>query len=159
MIIWIILIILFVPFGLIVLIGAPFVPSKTKNIQKILDGVKIRKGSLLLDLGSGDGRVLAEFARRGYKVVGYELNPILALVSKLRLRKYPLTNVHSSDYWRADVSKADVIFVFSATPFMARLYDKLKNELKPGAMVISYGFSFEGIKIDRKVSVANIYQF
>jgi len=156
---WLIFIVLFASFGLIVFLGAPFVPTKSSDIDEIFDELKIRKGALVVDMGSGDGRILLSAVKHGYRALGYELNPFLALFSRLRLRKQPDAKIVISDYWSGDVTKASVVFIFSATPFMARLYDKLKNELKPGAVVISYGFSFEGIKIDQKIGSANIYQF
>lgn len=134
-------------------------PTKSRDIDQIFDKLKIRKGALVVDMGSGDGRILLSAVKHGLVAIGYELNPFLVIISRLRLKKQPDARVVMGDYWRGDITKASVVFVFSATPFMARLYDKLKAELKPGAMVISYGFSFEGIKIDQKIGPANIYQF
>ena len=51
---WLILIVLFASFGLIVFLGAPFVPTKSSDIDKIFGKLKIRKGALVVDLGSGD---------------------------------------------------------------------------------------------------------
>lgn len=158
-IIWILLILLFVSFGMIVFIGAPYVPTDNQAIEGIFSVLKIRKGSTVVDLGSGDGRVLMSASKHGYKAIGYELNPVLALVSKYRLREYPKAKVVITDYWKADLSKADVVFIFSAAPYMHRLNEKFKNELKPGTVVISYAFSFESKKIDQKIGPANIYIF
>jgi len=159
LIIWIILILLFVSFGAIVFIGAPYVPSKKQDAVKLFSALNLKKGSVVVDLGSGDGKVLLAASKAGMKTVGYELNPFLFLISKIRLRKYPKSNVIWGNYWSADLSKADLVFVFSATPFMQKLYDKFKYQLKSGAFVASYAFSFEGIKIHKKIEPINIYKF
>lgn len=158
-IIWLILILIFVSFGLIVAVGAPFVPTRQADLKKLFGHLKLRKGSRVVDLGSGDGRVLVLAQKHGYKAAGYELNPILALISKLRLKKDKTSMVKVQSYWSADISKADMVFVFSAQPFMNRLIKKLENELKPGAYVVSYAFSFPSRKIDEKFEAFNIYRF
>jgi 16S rRNA A1518/A1519 N6-dimethyltransferase RsmA/KsgA/DIM1 with predicted DNA glycosylase/AP lyase activity len=119
----------------------------------------LRKGSQVIDLGSGDGRVILEAAKNDFTAVGYELNPLLAVIAKYRLRKYPKAECKIGDYWLADVSRARLVFIFSAQPYMKRLSQKLNNELKPGAQVVSYGFSLPGRKITKKVGAANVYQF
>jgi hypothetical protein len=110
-------------------------------------------------LGSGDGRVIIEAAKRGFKAEGYELNPILVMITKYRLRKYPHAKCYFGDYWQADVSRASMVFIFSAQLYMKRLSQKFNQELRPGAQVVSYGFSLPGQKITKKVGAANIYQF
>lgn len=110
-------------------------------------------------MGSGDGRVLVLAKKYGYKALGYELNPILFLISIIRLGKGSNSKVKLQSYWAADISKADMVFVFSAQPFMNRLLQKLENELKPGAVVVSYAFSFPSRKIDEKFEAFNIYKF
>lgn len=157
--IWILLSLLFVFFALIVLVGAPFVPTKQEEVVRIFNSINLRKGSQIVDLGCGDGRILLEAAKRGFKATGYELNPLLVMIAKYRLRKYSNTDCKISDYWLADVSKAKLVFIFSAQPYMKRLSQKLNSELKPGTQVVSYGFSLPGRKITKKVGAANIYRF
>lgn len=157
--IWIVAFVLFVFFALIVLVGAPYVPTKQTEITRVFDALKLRRGARVIDLGSGDGRIILEATKRGFRAEGYELNPILVLIAKFRVNKYPQAVCHLGDYWLADVSKAGLVFIFSAQPYMKRLSQKLNNELKPGAQVVSYGFSLPGRKITKKVGAANIYQF
>jgi hypothetical protein len=156
---WILFILLFLSFGVIVFVGAPYVPSKKHDIERLFSEFNLRKGSVVVDLGCGDGKVLLAAAKSGLQPVGYELNPFLWLIAKLRLRKYPKTKVIWGNYWAADLSKASLIFIFSAAPFMDRLYEKLRDQLRPGVLVASYGFSFEGIKIYKKIEPINIYKF
>lgn len=158
-VVWLLIILAFMSFGLIVIVGAPYVPTRQKELTKLFEHLKLRRGSRIVDMGSGDGRVLALAKKYGYKAVGYELNPILFLISRLRLGKAPNLKINLQSYWSADLSKADMIFVFSAQPFMNRLLKKLEKELKPGAIVVSYAFSFPSHKIDNKFEAFNIYKF
>ena len=72
-----ILLLLFIP----LIIGAPIQPSKDDKIKTILKLSSPRKKDKILDLGSGDGRIVMAFAEKGYEAHGYEINP-----SKLKYR-------------------------------------------------------------------------
>ena len=88
MILWWILSILVITFGLVVFRGAPYVPTHRKQVEQALDMLDVPKGSTIVDLGSGDGVFLLAAAKRGYKAVGYELNVILWIVSSIRCWRY-----------------------------------------------------------------------
>lgn len=156
---WIFLILIFTSFALIVAVGAPYVPTKSKDLERLFQHLKLRKGSLVVDLGSGDGRVLLFAKKEGYKAIGYELNPVLAIMSKIRIGNSNKVITKINNYWSADISKADLVFVFSAQPYMQRLLKKLEKEVKTGGLVVSYGFSFPSKKIDEKFEAFNIYHF
>ena len=81
--------ILFLIFGLTAFIGAPYVPTRHTDIQKLLrDELRLTNDDVVLDVGSGDGAVLQEVARTGAQAIGYEINPFLVLASRWRLRKH-----------------------------------------------------------------------
>jgi tRNA1(Val) A37 N6-methylase TrmN6 len=67
-------------FAAVTLVGAPYLPSFSADVEKLFDKAGLKKGDRLIELGCGDGKVLIAAARRGVKSVGYELNPIIALV-------------------------------------------------------------------------------
>ena len=75
-------------FLLTALFGAPYVPTQRKQIESVFSKLRpFKRNDVLVDLGSGDGVVLDEAIRAGAsKVIGYEINPILVLISCLRLR-------------------------------------------------------------------------
>ncbi|GBG32671.1 Protein FAM173B [Hondaea fermentalgiana] len=70
--------------------GAPYMPTLRKSLDvvfhrvlpKVKPVVKGKEAPQMVDLGSGDGRVVIEAARNGYEAVGYELNPMLVAVSQ-----------------------------------------------------------------------------
>lgn len=76
----------------------------------------------MLELGSGDGRVMLAAARRGIKVVGIELNPLLVLVSRLRTwRHRKQVRVIWGSYFGVAWPPADGIFTFMVQRQMQRL--------------------------------------
>lgn len=121
-------------------LGAPWVPAYRRDVADILEDTKLKKGQLYIELGSGDGRLLAEAAKRGARVIGYEINPFLWVVAWLRIRHYPEAHVYLGSFWNKDISAADVVMAFLMPKFMARLEAKVKKELKPGALFVSYIF-------------------
>ena len=70
-------------FGFVAFTGAPYVPSRRRDLQKAFDELyRLKKTDMLVDIGSGDGVVLREASRRGARAIGYELQPLLVLISR-----------------------------------------------------------------------------
>lgn len=92
MIFLIILIILLIPTAYAGYIGAPYVPVRRPALKKAFDKLQIGLSDTVVDLGAGDGGVLAEAARRGAGAIGYELSPIMWIIAWIRLSIFlPLT--------------------------------------------------------------------
>ncbi len=118
--------ILILVFGLVVLRGAPYLPTLRKQADIALDMLGLSPGEVLLELGCGDGRIARMAAEQGVKVVGYELNPILVLVSRMRTWKYRSSvKIVWGDYWSKDWPQADGIFVFLLDHYMEKLDKKI----------------------------------
>lgn len=120
--------------------GPPFVGSNDEAMRAISELAALRPGETVVDLGSGDGRVLAAAARSGCKAVGYEINPFLVLWSRTVLWRLGLADrasVRLGDFWHADIRTADVVIVYGFSTIMARFERKFEGELKPGSRVVS----------------------
>ena len=98
----------------------------------------------MIDLGSGDGTLVMEAAKRGAVVTGYEINIFLVWKSRVKIRRKNIrnANIKHKSLWKADVSQADVILLFGIPHMMARLENKLMRELPKGARVVSFTFAF-----------------
>lgn len=134
--------------------GAPFVPSRRKSAQLICETLNVGVGTLLMDLGSGDGRILIEAARRGARARGVEINPLLALVSRcwaMASGVKPLVSVTIGDLYMADVGNADVVVVYGLPAVLKKLESKLSREMKPGSSVASITFRFPNWTIMRSL--------
>ena len=139
--------------------GAPYLPT-FGNKMDVMFGIirahmkqqraKNTKPLKFVDLGSGDGRVVFRAAREGIfnESVGYEINPTLHIFACLRKMATPKywsnTKFRMGDLWRTDLSRYDVVAVYGLSPIMDRLGSKLKDELRPGSIVISNVFSIPG---------------
>lgn len=136
------------------LTGAPFVPTKNASADAMIRLAGIKKGDIVYDLGSGNGKLLLLAAQKGAKVIGYEINPMLVLFSNLRGAPTRWKN-----FWHADIRDADVIFLYLIPWKMERLADKLKKELKPGTIIVSNSFIFPNWKILRQDATNHVYVF
>lgn len=126
-------------FGIGAFIGAPYLPIRRPDVEAALDLAEVTAGQTVVDLGSGDGRLLKAAARRGARAIGYEINPLLWLWSLAATWRYrTLVTVHLGDLWGAAVAPADVVYVFMITRYLPRLDRKLATELKRPTKVVSY---------------------
>lgn len=144
--IWWLLLVLIVPFGYVLLSGAPYVPVRKAALRQFLTKLKVQKGQTLLDLGSGDGTVLKIACEEfGMKGIGVELNPFLVWASRFRLRKVQpsLVQVYLADMWKFKISKhVDYVYVFGHPRFMDRIARHIEQQISKPTIVISYSFGF-----------------
>jgi SAM-dependent methyltransferase len=117
-------------------------PTPDDAIERALDIAGVRKGDHLLDLGSGDGRVLEAAARRGATATGYEANPAWLEKSRARLAGVEGVRVVEADFNEAPLD-ADVIFAFLSPSTMFRLRDRFAG-LAAGTRIVTYGYGILG---------------
>lgn len=127
-------------------LGAPWVPTSKSSVRKMLEIAKVKKGDVIYDLGSGDGRVIIEAARHfGVKAVGIEIDPFRYIITKIKIRILHLqedVKVIWGNFFKHDISNADVIIVYLSQDANMKLSKKLVLELKPGVRIISHVFPF-----------------
>lgn len=129
--------------------GAPYVPTTKNKVGEIINLADIGPGDKLLDLGSGDGRIVIAAARKGVQAEGFELNPILVWISRRRIKKVGLSGkaeIHFKSFWKADFSKYDVVTLFGIEKIMKPLEQKLLSELKPEGKAASFVYQFPNWK-------------
>ncbi|HEX7260050.1 MAG TPA: hypothetical protein VF272_03935 [Candidatus Saccharimonadia bacterium] len=128
-------------FGVGAIMGAPFLPIRNPDIEAALDLAKLKPGQTIIDLGSGDGRILLAAARRGALAIGYEINPLLFAWSLMRTWPHRRRiTIHLMSYWHSKLPPADIIYTFLITRYTAKLDKKLKAELSRPTAVVSYIF-------------------
>ncbi len=134
--------------------GALYIPTDTLLMQSMLSSTKLGPGDRLIDIGSGDGRLVIAAARLGIEARGVEINPLLVWLSNRAIRKEGLgsrASVEWRDMWSVDLSRYSVVTVFGISHIMKRLERKLSRELAPGARVVCNLFplpTWEGEKKD-----------
>jgi len=134
-------IILILVFSFVILFGAPYLPTLQKQAEDAFELLDLRTGDRLLELGSGDGRVLRLAAQRGIRGVGYELNPLLVIYSTIRHWRYrKLLTFKCRDYWRVRLPKCEGIYVFLLDRYMKKLDTKIIQEVGSPVKLVSYAF-------------------
>lgn len=121
------------------LLDLPFVATDRKKIATIMKFANIKAGETVVDLGSGDGRLLLASALRGAKAIGYELNPLLISLSLIHAKLKGILNevtVIRQSLWKADLKVADVIFVYSLKRDIKKFEDFVYQNAKKGTRII-----------------------
>ncbi len=148
---WILATVLFVGFTFVILFGAPFLPTLKQHIPRALDLIDLKPGQTILELGSGDGRVLEAAAKRGLYAVGYEINPFLVLYSRYKTRRYANNiKIVWGNYWRKNWPQTDGVFVFLLQPYMSKLDKKIVQEYSTPVKLVSFAFHIPHRKPDKK---------
>lgn len=128
------------------LIGAAWSPSSKSVVNKILDMAEADSKDIIYDLGSGDGRIVAQAARKYNSTgIGIEADPFRVVWSKIKLYLMGLngqTRIIWGNIFNQDISYATVVTVFLWQRTNEKLKKKLQRELKPGTRVISYIWTF-----------------
>lgn len=159
-VVWGVAILLILAYGFVLLFGAPYFPSLKPHIKAALDLLALKEDQVVYDLGCGDGRFLRAAAKEGLQAVGYELNPFMFLIAWLSTRKYGRRiRVRFGNFWQADISKADAVFVFLLDKYMAQLDAKLKKEAKRGLKLASHTFKIPGKKVTSKKYGVYLYKY
>jgi SAM-dependent methyltransferase len=141
--------------------GAPWVPTGIKTVVKMLTMAQTGPDDLVYDLGCGDGRILITAVRRfGARAVGIEIDPLRYLWCRLAITALGHRNqvqIHYGDFFKQDLSQADVVTCYLLQATNTKIEDKLLRELKPGSRVVSYTFTFRKMHLIAQDSKAQIY--
>lgn len=155
-----ILLAIVLPFGAGAILGAPYLPILKRDSKRLLELTQLKPGQTLIDLGSGDGRLLHAAAAQGIKCIGYEINPYLVLISRLVCWRYRhLVSIHTADFWRVTLPPADVIYVFGLDRYMARFGQKFEKEITRPTKVVCYIFEIPGRPTVASTSNTHVYEY
>ncbi|XP_037648909.1 adenine nucleotide translocase lysine N-methyltransferase [Sebastes umbrosus] len=121
----------------------PYIPASRAQVDNVMTLLRGRKGGLV-DLGSGDGRIVLEAHRRGFTpAVGYELNPWLIRLARFhawRAGHYEKVSYRREDLWKVDLTECKNVTVFLAPSVLSLLQQKLQTELPDDALVVAGRF-------------------
>ena len=137
--------------------GPPSVPTRHDRIRKALQLAKLQPNEVLYDLGAGDGRVLVIAAKEfGAQAVGVEIGPVQCAISwgnAFRNGIGSKVKVEMANFYHTNLGRADVVFAYLTSDQAGRLQEKLKEELKKGARVVTISFNlpdWEPAYLDRE---------
>jgi SAM-dependent methyltransferase len=143
-------------------IGAIYLPTPMDVVKKMLDIADIGEGDVVYDLGSGDGRIILDAARRGASAIGVEVDPIRVLWARLRASRSPHgdhVKVIRGDFFKTSLTGATVVTVYQGESINNRLRVKFEAELPPGTRIVSFDFKFEGWEPEKRHPDAKVYLY
>ncbi len=132
-----------------------WVPTCQVLVDKMLDMGKVTPQDYVVDLGSGDGRLVITAAKRGARALGIEYNPDMVELSKRNATREGVTDkaqfIHA-DIFESDFSQATVITMFLLESLNLKLRPQILN-FKPGTRVVSNTFRMGEWSPDQTVTV------
>ncbi len=121
-----------------------FVPTPQEVVEDMLRIANVRKGDVLYDLGSGDGRIAITAAKKyGVKATGIDIDPERIREAQDNAKKAGVTGLvqfKQEDLFQADFKDATVVTLYLLPDLNVKLRPKLWNELKPGTRIVSHQF-------------------
>ena len=123
--------------------STPYVQSPMEVVDRMLRLAEPKPGEYLIDLGSGDGRIVVEAAKRyGARGLGVDLEPRLVELARQRARKAgveALAKFEVQDLFELDLGGADIVTAYLLPEVNLKLLPKLLK-LKPGARVVTHDY-------------------
>jgi len=123
---------------------APFVPTPQSVVDTMLRLAEVKKGDVLYDLGSGDGRIVITAAKRyGVRAVGFELDEGLIAESRQKARQEGVAHLvqfRKQDVMTVDLSPATVVTLYLLPEANLALRPRILSQLRPGARVVSHDY-------------------
>ncbi|HEX7228849.1 MAG TPA: methyltransferase domain-containing protein [Candidatus Binatia bacterium] len=130
----------------------PFVPSPQEVVEKMIDLAGVKKGDVVYDLGSGDGRIVIAAAKKGARAVGFEIDGDLLKKSQENIRAAGVQDsaeIRQQDILTVDLSPASVVTMYLLPDVNMKLRPNLLSQLKPGSRVVSHSFDMGDWKPDK----------
>jgi ribosomal protein L11 methylase PrmA len=132
-----------------------FVPTPHEVVDDMLRLANVRKGDVLYDLGSGDGRIAIAAAKKyGIKAVGIDIDPERIREASENARKAGVTNLvefRQEDLFKADFREATVVTLYLLPDLNVKLRPRLWEELKPGTRIVSHQFDMGTWKPEKRL--------
>ena len=133
-----------------------WVPTSQALVDKMLDMAQVSPNDHVIDLGSGDGRLVIFAAKRGATALGIEFNPNLVELSKRSAHKEGVgdrATFVKADIFESDFSKATVVTMFLLPEINLQLRSQLLD-LKPGTRIVSNTFTMDEWPADASVTAS-----
>src|ERR1044072_4725249 len=141
-----------------------FVPTPSETVEEMLRQAHLKKGDVLYDLGSGDGRIpIAAAKQYGVRALGLEIDAKVVEEARETARREGVENLVSfrnEDMFAADIHDATVVTLYLSNTLNVMMRPKLLRELKPGSLIISHDFRMGDWTPEKSIRVPwkNLYR-
>ena len=123
---------------------APYVPTPQDVVERMLGLAGVGKNDVVVDLGSGDGRLVITAAKQfGARGIGVDIDPARIAEGRANAKQAgveSLVEFRQQDALQADISQATVVTLYLLSSSNVKLRPRLLSQLKPGARIVSHQF-------------------
>ena len=137
----------------------PFVPTPMDVVDKMLELAEVKKGDVVYDLGSGDGRIVIRAAKKyGVRAVGIEMDRLLLDKARKDAKAAGVSHLvefRAEDAMKVDLTKATVVTLYMLPWFNEAMKPSFKKYLQPGARIVAHDFGIEGWEPDKSVKLTD----
>ena len=138
-------------------LDTPYVPTPQVVVDRMLDLAQLKAGETVIDLGSGDGRIMIEAASKyGARGFGVEIDPLLVTRSNDNARRAGVADrvkFLQQDLFKTDFHEANVLTLYLLPDVNLALRPKILAELKPGARVVSHDYGMGDWRPDAEETI------
>src|SRR5690554_1830680 len=143
-------------------LDVPYVPTPQNVVEKMLDMANVGPGDYVIDLGSGDGRIVIAAAKRGAFGHGVDIDPVRIKEASENAKKAEVENkvlFVQDNIFSTDFSRASVVTMYLLNSVNLQLRSQLLGRLKPGTRIVSHNFDMGDWKPDNNAreETSNIY--
>lgn len=150
--------------GFMVFFGAPYVPSHKKYVRRAFQNLyEVTDKDVVVDIGSGDGVVLRAAAQQGAKAIGYEINPLLVVLSRLLSTRYKKVSVQLRNFWVTKLPEdVTLVYMFGVERDNTRLISFMREEAnrlgRPLSLMV-HGNPLKAMTPDKTYEAYALYVF
>lgn len=125
----------------------PFVRLSPSTIQEIFTNLNLKPGSVVYDLGCGDGRVLVEAAtvQPNSTYIGIEKALVPYMLAKYKTRHHSQITIRRADITKTSFQNATLVFVYLMPDLIAKIQSQLKNVTTQHQHVVAVEFAVESL--------------
>ena len=131
----------------------PYVPTPQEVVDRMLELAQVKKGDVVYDLGSGDGRIVVSAAQKyGVRAIGFEIDPERIKESTENIKKAGvghLVEIRQQDIRTVDLAPASVLTMYLLPEVNLLIRPNIWKQMKPGSRIVSHDFDMGDWKYER----------
>jgi hypothetical protein len=139
----------------------PYVSTPSNVVAAMLEMARVTADDYLIDLGSGDGRIVIEAAKKsGARGMGVESDANLVSMANEAAKRQGVAGqvkFAQDNLFNADISRTTVLTMYLLPSINLQLRPRILGQMRPGARVVSHDFDMGEWKPDlrREIAVPN----